>query len=167
MCIYFRIISSTKHQYKQSLLLRIFTMMSTSNDAKKWAQQCVCCNTSSMPVLCQLLSAKTSENQMQDKAMCLCITVYYTRVTHRTVPSVSSKLKNFTMSNTEDLKPLSTWIEVFFKQLAANYLKLILNGFQDLQANFLHWKEINNNELISCVPLEPQYWLLATNSVRV
>lgn len=56
-----------------------------------------------MPVLCQLLSAKTSENQMQDKAMCLYITVYYTGVPHRTVLSVCSKLKNFTMSNTEDL----------------------------------------------------------------
>lgn len=80
-------------------------MMSISNDTEKMSpamcllQHKFCVD---KPVLCQLLSSKTSENQMQDKAMCLCITVYYTRVTHRTVLSVCSKLKNFTMSNTEN-----------------------------------------------------------------
>lgn len=83
-------------------------MMSTSNDAEKISPAMRLCNTSSMPVLCQILSAKTSENQMQDKTVRLCITVYFTRAKHRTVLPVCSNLKKCTMSNREKLQYFPT-----------------------------------------------------------
>lgn len=87
---------------------------------EKLVQQHVCCNTSSMPAFCQLLTAKTSENQMQDKTVpmqhCLFHKSHGLNSTHLCVQN--SKFSLWVIQKNYSTFPL---IKTPFKQLSANY----------------------------------------------